>query len=75
MSLTEVAQYPFLRSATKVFAESLHCSLDDQGPTWLRIARTLVSTRTVSSRASAWSPPASPGLWPESGSLVLYPMW
>jgi len=30
MSLTEVAQYPFRRSATKVFAESLDCSLDDQ---------------------------------------------
>jgi hypothetical protein len=30
MSLTEVAQHPFLRSATKVFAKSLDCSLDDQ---------------------------------------------
>jgi len=30
MSLTEIAQHLFLRSATKFFAESLDCDLDDQ---------------------------------------------
>jgi hypothetical protein len=30
MSLTEITQHLFLRSAAKFFAESLDCGLDDQ---------------------------------------------